>query len=262
MTVALIDGDTVAYRCAVIGQEDVDWGDGEPSRVVRTDYAASRAIEMCRKWIKATKSRNAILAFSDDNNFRKILCDTYKANRKGPKPDCYRDVVDRLKAEFTSYVFPYCEGDDVLGILQTCGRWDTIIISNDKDMMTVPGRHWNPFTNVKKTVKPPQAEFSWMMQTLTGDSVDGYKGCPGVGAKRAERLLKSARSQNLMDLWALVVKEFEKAGLDEEHAIQQARLAKILTHVDYDRTNDQILLWCPEGTVKFSHESSGESNGN
>ena len=45
--------------------------------------------------------------------------------------------------------------------------------------------------------------------------------------------------------WATVVKAFESKGLTEEDALLNARLAKILTHEDYDAKRQEPKLWTP-----------------
>ena len=76
------------------------------------------------------------------------------------------------------------------------------------------------------------------MQTLIGDIADGYKGCPGIGAVKAKKLLDEA------PVWATVKDAYEKAGLTEEDALQQARMARILRSSDYP--DGQVKLWSPE----------------
>ena len=91
-----------------------------------------------------------------------------------------------------------------------------------------------------------------MVQTLTGDQTDGYKGCPAVGSVTAAKILQKAidegtpwaNEEDLMRLyWKHVVMAYIKAGLNEEVAIQQARLARILRHGEYE--NGKVQLWNP-----------------
>ena len=77
------------------------------------------------------------------------------------------------------------------------------------------------------------------MQILTGDRVDGYPGCPGVGEKTADKILKGVDPK---DRWEHVVKAYEKKGLDEEDALVQARLAKILQKEYFDKDGN-VVLW-------------------
>jgi len=62
-----------------------------------------------------------------------------------------------------------------------------IVISQDKDMKTLPATVWNGKDLV--TYTEAEADYWHMYQTLVGDAADGYKGCPKVGPVKAEKLL-------------------------------------------------------------------------
>ena len=55
--------------------------------------------------------------------------------------------------------------------------------------------------------------------------------------------------------WKTIVKAFAEKGLDEDVALQNARLAKILTIHDYDLEKQRPILWTP------SDASDGVDNG-
>ena len=63
-----------------------------------------------------------------------------------------------------------------------------IIVSGDKDMMTLPGQHYKEAEVVKVTKW--EADVAFYKQTLVGDSADNYPGCPGIGDKN--KLFRSA----------------------------------------------------------------------
>jgi DNA polymerase-1 len=75
------------------------------------------------------------------------------------------------------------------------------------------------------------------MQTLTGDRVDGYPGCPGIGPARAEKIVDGG--------WDAVVDTYAKAGLNESVALVQARMAYILRKGDYIKSSSRVRLWTP-----------------
>ena len=76
-----------------------------------------------------------------------------------------------------------------------------------------------------------------------GDTVDNYKGCPKVGAVTAEKILNEAKGE---DLWQTVVNKYLKAGMTEEDAILNARMARILRKDEYDLVTHKIKLWKEE----------------
>ena len=82
-----------------------------------------------------------------------------------------------------------------------------------------------------------------MMQTLTGDVTDNYKGCPGVGPKGAEKILAGLEVE---EMWPAVLEKFEKAGLFKEEALVQSRIAHILHPSEYDVDTHEVRLWDPD----------------
>ncbi len=60
-----------------------------------------------------------------------------------------------------------------------------------------------------------------------------------IGPKTASRLLDEAAN------WDTVVNAYEKAGLTEEDALVQARVARILRASDYDQSTQEPILWTP-----------------
>ena len=126
--------------------------------------------------------------------------------------------------------FKNVEGDDVLGILHEPG---CVIVSGDKDMLTLPGQHWRNDELIN--VSEMEANTAFYKQTLVGDTADNYPGCPGIGDKnklfRSKEWLTATTEK---ELWALVLHQFQKAGFDELHAITQARCARILRVGEFD----------------------------
>ena len=93
----------------------------------------------------------------------------------------------------------------------------------------------------KSTVK--EAAHFHAVQTLSGDTVDGYSGCPKVGPVSAEKILKDLE---VKDYWAAIVAAYEKAGLTEDEALLNARMAYILQAKDYNKKEGKVKLWRPK----------------
>ena len=47
-------------------------------------------------------------------------------------------------------------------------------------------------------------------------------------------------------LWGIVSAAYDKAGLTEADALQQARLVRILRWSDWDSEKKVPILWCPQ----------------
>ena len=128
-----------------------------------------------------------------------------------------------------------------MGILATSpkNKGKCIIVSDDKDMLTVEAEVYRPTQDQRLTLTQQEADKNFLMQTLTGDATDGYKGLQGVGPKKAEAILGSRPT------WSSVEQAYIKAGFTREDAIQQARLARILRWSDWDEDKGEVILWTP-----------------
>ena len=240
-THALIDADIVVYQACAAVEREMDWGND--MWTLHSDAREAREIvDITVADIKdATKADKVTMCFTSSNNWRMGVLADYKANRAASrKPVCYRAVKDYCLSAYTSVSYPRLEADDVIGLLATRPKAKGIVIvSEDKDFNGVPGKLYNPRTRTfTKTTKEQAARFH-LYQTLVGDTTDNYKGCPGVGPVKAEKALDEDCT------WNTVVRCFSSAGLTEEHALQQARVARILQHGEYELSTAEVKLWMP-----------------
>ena len=242
----LIDADVVLYEVTTVCEVAVDWGND--MWTLHSDFKEAQQRFDC--WVKDMKDTlsadKAVLAFSGTTNWRNGVLPTYKNNRKGKrKPLAFHALKKYAMGTYKTYMFDTLEGDDVLGLMAGSPglgniKGEKIIVTIDKDLKTVPGLHYNPQKPDDGIVyvEEDEADYSHMLQTLTGDVVDGYTGCPGIGPKRAEKVLA-------VPGWESVVEAYEKAGLEEEDALIQARVARILRWGEYDIKNEKVRLWEP-----------------
>ena len=234
----LIDGDIIVYRYASTVEQEVDWGDDVWSLWSDAKEAKQLILQYLEHLVEMTAADDFIFCFSDKDNFRKTVLPTYKSNRKGKrKPVCYKGVKSWIESKYESITMPNLEGDDVMGILATSGKYEeTVIVSEDKDMKTIPGLLWR---NAElENISEKDADYFHLYQTLVGDPTDGYSGLKGVGDKKATALLETPT-------WETVVTAYEKAGHTEEDALVQARVARILRASDYNAKKQEPILWTP-----------------
>jgi DNA polymerase-1 len=176
-------------------------------------------------------------------------------------------IREWLIEEHGARLKPKLEGDDVMGILSTWRKMkgEKIIVSIDKDMKTIPGLYCRDLTLGVVEITEQEADYWHLYQTLIGDTTDGYKGCPGVGPKKAVDLIGTAEEplySSVQEAWeTIVVPAYEKAKLTEADALQQARVARILRASDYDFKNQQPILWNPRGTGRLpTKETNADRN--
>lgn len=254
--VLLIDGDSVAFKAACANQQSTDWGDGVSVDVDHKGAEAHMASALA-SYQDALNVDRMIVCLGGGDNWRKKLWPAYKANRKDKErpillPHCYQHLTDNYEVE----AWPRLEADDVMGILATTIK-DSIIVSVDKDMRSVPCRLYNPGKPEEGIVWVDEVmAHEWhMKQTLMGDTADGYSGVPGIGPKKAEKIVRTVfenvdpirnYSAWRIELWKAVVNSFVSSELTPEDALMQARMAYILRHPhEYNRKTSKLKLWRP-----------------
>jgi DNA polymerase-1 len=235
----LIDADYIVYKCCAACETEIDYGDD----VIVVTSKFSEALAAVERDLYNIANDlgcfdDSILFFSDSSNFRKSLDPDYKGHRNRKKPCGYRRVIKALQETFPVVIMPTLEADDALGIYATKEEGH-IICSPDKDMRQIPGELYN-FTDGVEYITKEEGDRWHLIQTMAGDQTDGYSGVPGIGIKRADALLEQHGSN-----WQTVVDAFAEKGLDEDVALLNARLAKILQAENYDFLNEQIKHWVP-----------------
>lgn len=243
----LIDGDQFLYRGCIAVEQEVKW-DSENWVLFSNEEDAYRTVMASLNGLKAKFDTDKVrVAFSKGASFRKELFPAYKSNRaETRKPMCYSQVRERLMNEFPSLMLDRLEADDILGIWATRDDGDYIIVSQDKDLKTIPNtRIYSGSGDEVLTTTQESADYFWLYQTLIGDTADGYPGCPGVGPKGAEKWLQDVQAPYPHNYWLAVVDKYERAGLTADDALVQARCARILRASDWDATNKEVILWTP-----------------
>lgn len=263
MVTLLIDADIVAYKFSAASERKYNWGDGIISVAQDENYNPfQKAVDYVEEIKEKLGATDIIICLSDpDANFRKLILESYKGNRKGiPKPLHLMAVKDHLANTYPSYIRPTLEADDIMGILSThptLVKGKKIIVSSDKDLQQIVGYLYNPDKDKDvRLIAPSSALRFHMYQTLVGDTADNYKGCPRIGDIKANRILDDAeqrystthptqRASMEKTYWLAIVDTYEDAGLDEVDALVQAQVSRMLTHTDYDFKNREVILWQP-----------------
>ena len=251
-TQLLIDADFSLFRDTAAVEKDTCFP-GSTTHILHSDEDEAFALFMRTiERIETALNGEAILVFSGDQNFRKTVWPLYKANRKSSrKPLCYFDIIERVKAERTVKSHAVLEGDDYIGILATrVSPVRRIIVSDDKDMLTLPNCEVYRMGQIITTTVD-SAETYWLTQTLMGDTTDGYKGCPGIGPKTAEKVLERPGDPwvNILEAYRKGCEKKPSALTDaqvetaDELALVNARLARILRATDWD--GNAPILWSP-----------------
>jgi 5'-3' exonuclease len=274
MRTALIDGDSFIYEATSANEYEAQWDHWLWSLWCDFELACAHFDRRIAEIKEAAEADAVVIALTDTTNWRKAIMPTYKHNRlKVRKPICYQPLREYCSEKYPTFMRPGLEGDDVLGILAT-GNFpqygERIIVSIDKDLQTVPGRHMrlDDEEHSLRLITVEEADRFHLLQTLAGDPTDGYSGCPGIGMKTAQELLDTGlvlvpRPKTISrgprkgvietewvaeaegTPWEIVVSAYQSKGLGEEAALLNARVARICRASDYDFTKKEVKLWVP-----------------
>ncbi|MCP4897974.1 MAG: hypothetical protein GY906_13460 [bacterium] len=162
----------------------------------------------------------------DGDNFRKNIYPDYKKNRKHQhRPKHFNAIRNWLKNQKQSIITRGLEPDDLMAIraqeLTALGT-PFIIVTNDKDMLQIPGDHYNWKKHTFQTVTPWEAAQALYTQFLVGDSIDNIKGCPRVGPAKARTALRDATTEE--ELLDATFEEYKKAYETDDKAREMMML--------------------------------------
>ena len=240
----LFDADIIAFKAAAATEQPINWGDGIWTLHGYEQDVIDHAMSYMQSVADKLDTQDVLLFLTGANNWRKDILPSYKSNRKDTRkplmlPFIRQFMVDSLGA----IIVDTFEADDLLGIEATSTD-DCIIVSEDKDLKTIPAMVYNPQKDDEPVLIPEfTAAWNHMFQTLTGDSTDGYSGCPKVGPVAAKKILQDI--DQVEDLWPAVVAAFKKQNLSEEVALQQAQVARICHASDFNNETGKVIPWTP-----------------
>ena len=148
--------------------------------------------------LKKVDLSNYLLLFSSKNNFRFDLAtiQEYKGNRDpAAKPKHFNMIKDYAKSNFKYHEVDGYEADDLL-VIHWHDDKESIIVSQDKDLLQVPARFLSMGTEKHKEYAPDGVIFSldqveanrnFYRQLLTGDTTDNIPGLYKVTGEKARK---------------------------------------------------------------------------
>lgn len=225
MSTVLIDGDILAYRCGFAAEHtlykaEITEPSGEIQKVVFSgksemnkylkdhpevteysweselqvepiDFVLSTVKHMIANIKEASGCDKSVIYLSSKHNFRDAFATVmkYKGNRdKTRRPMHHAGVIDYLFTYHHAVAVHGLEADDLLADAMVPDG-STVLASIDKDLLQVPGRHFNFVTGNFQTVTAEEGLRSLHRQMLTGDSTDNIPGIMGIGPVKAEKIL-------------------------------------------------------------------------
>lgn len=184
---ALIDGDIVLYKCAFSCESR-----GEV--VEPLDIGIARCDELMDRILHSTGAESYEAFLTGPNNFRYEYYPAYKANRTAPKPHYYEEIKQHLLEKWEATLVEGEEADDMLSKRQMSTE-GTVICSTDKDLLQIPGHHYNFSRDEYSFVTPDEGLKFFYKQLLIGDTVDNIFGVKGYGPKKSARCIDPCETE-------------------------------------------------------------------
>lgn len=163
-----------------------------------------------------------MLSGPSEENFRYTVDAEYKGNRSGRKPAHFEELREYLLTKYKTVVSRGCEADDLMypaAVAAATRGHSAVICSIDKDMLTLPGWHYNWDKNEVIKVTPVQAYTNFARQMVVGDTSDNVKGIPGVGPKGAMK-----KVNNIMNAKGLYYSYYGSPTITREEWNKNAKL--------------------------------------
>ena len=215
MTNVLVDADIIAYRAAFSARD-------EPEKQARekVDEICGNIMYDCHYPEEYVLGENTWFYLTGSGNFRKDLATikVYKGQRP-PKPEHLPATRDQLVERWGAEVVDGQEADDAIGIKATDLQGDCVIVAVDKDLLMIPGTHYNFVKQEWTEVSQEQGDYFFYKQLLTGDQVDNIQGVPGIGPKKAEQAY-----QGCTTVQEMYQKALEMYKGDADALLENARL--------------------------------------
>lgn len=182
------------------------------------------------------------------NTWRNKLLPVYKANRSAPSPELlyYRDkMVEWVKNQYEYYEKEEEEADDIIGTITQILSGKSLIVSNDADYQQLlmndrveilcPTRKGTYDRITEETFKETHklAPIQLIdLKALKGDTSDNYKGCPGIGDKKAKALIDTYK--NIEGIYNNIEEIQGKIQKDLKENKDYVYLCKVLATIKQD----------------------------
>lgn len=155
---------------------------------------------------------------SGPENFRYAIDPEYKANRRDTvRPEWLQPIREHLVVQWNAHVSDGIEADDNLGIEQT---EDTIICSIDKDLLQIPGKHYNFVSGDFKEIDTRTGWINFYTQLIMGDKSDNIPGYDLLMRQKVPQKLQWAidaleQADSIRTMYEVVYDMYENAaGID------------------------------------------------
>ena len=207
--IAFIDSDSLCYA--------VGFSSNDTSETLAVSRLEQTMVELCMN-LDCDDYQGYL---TGKTNFRYDIAKTvpYKGQRMSEKPIHLQALRNHLMSSWGFIVVEGIEADDMMGIKGTEFRDECIIVGIDKDLLQIPGWHYNYRKHTKQYIDDFTGLVNFYTQILTGDRIDNIIGLKGIGPVKAKRILEECTNEN--ELYQAVLKAYEG---DQQRVVENGQL--------------------------------------
>lgn len=225
--VVLIDSDIIAYRV------------GFTTETLPVEIAEIRTDELIRRIVHETEAQDYKCFLSGTENFRYDIYPAYKGQRAGkPKPVHLEAIREHIVRYHTGRVSNGVEADDELAIELTARGEGAILASVDKDLLQVPGWHYNFVKEKTSYITPLGGLRNLYGQIIAGDGADNVPSYDGKIRNEVPQFIARLQAplfemDNEWDMWNHCLDIFLEQASNEVEEISQRLAAQRNAHCLY-----------------------------
>lgn len=188
-----VDGDIIAYRTACVVEDHWEGAGYDIVNTTISQIMENTGVNKMRIYLSGKSDGTKYP--TENKNFRYAIAKTkpYKGNRASMKrPQFLNHIYDYMIEHKNAIVVDGYEADDAIATDMTL--YKAIHCGIDKDILQIPGLHYNYVKEEWQEVTYEEAELTLYRQILMGDSSDNIPGLPRFGVKTAEAHITNAES--------------------------------------------------------------------
>lgn len=244
----VFDGDTLLYKI-----RDISLYYKEIDGFCHKGFDKEEVINLIDSYIdnffKTWMTNDYIICLSClEGNFRYDICDLYKKKSFHDETMFKEQIIyfirDYLMDNYNCHIIKNYEADDTMGVTgqnKIAEGYEVVYVHIDKDIDQFEGLHIkidrhnvfdhdrNGFIEVENNdymyfVSDFEAKKNLGIQWMSGDKVDGIKGCKGYSEIKSRKLLET----NHISRWKeVILKNYIRCGHDYEDCMKNYKLVKL-----------------------------------
>ena len=182
----LLDADSLVFKAAMTTKSEA--------------AARKNVVKRVKEVSEACFADETIMYVKGRGNYRYNVYPQYKGKRKSQDLD--QEIKDRLNAGHDELVklgavfVDGLEADDLVCMAAyACMEADEDFVIGyiDKDLLQIPGNHYNYDKQEFIFMDPDEADMFFWTQCLEGDSIDNIPGVRGIGPAKAAVILEGSK---------------------------------------------------------------------